>query len=513
MERRDALRGIAAMGVGLGGTPSGLLADIRRSGTAGGYPSPGVRTSSDERMVDATLTGAAVWLPAAAGGGEIRHDVSVRIEGSRIVDVSSGDPSGGGDTVDLSGHLLLPGLISGHTHVAGGSSTRGLIETGRSYARPLAIVEELLDDDDLDALTAYNLAELMRSGCTAQLEMSLSLRQARSYARVARRMGARGWVGGMIPGIGRLFPIWFGTDDDLAASEPATLTEIAENAEFARGLSRSGDGLVLGMMTPHAADTQTPASLAALAAAARDLGTGIHTHLSQGARETSAVRRRHGLTPTQWLERAGLMDGPFFGAHLTAPEWGIDAPILRARGAVYSTCPSAGGAGGATQPYPEALGAGLEVNVGIDTHGNDMIENLKLAVLFGQARAALLEDVPDAPPHRAPTAVDAVRGCTTVPADALGRPDLGRIEVGSSADLVAVDVQGLLVGSGSPPPEPLNNLLYANGHSVSWVCVDGRVQVSGGRWVGGDAVRITEDGGRVARRIWSLLEAEGWFDG
>jgi len=50
---------------------------------------------------------------------------------------------------------------------------------------------ERLSDDELDALTALNLAELLRSGCTTQVEMSLSLRQAESYVRVAERWGVR----------------------------------------------------------------------------------------------------------------------------------------------------------------------------------------------------------------------------------------------------------------------------------------------------------------------------------
>lgn len=510
MDRREAVKTLSGLGLAAGTGGPGLGAGRRGLRSDGVRRGPLPRTTSDDRVVDAVLTGASAWIAGPEGSGSIVHDVSLRIEGSRVVEVRRGTIEGL-DTIDLRGHLLLPGLISGHTHVAGGSSTRGLIETGRSYARPLLLVEELLDDDELDALTAYNLAELLRSGCTAQVEMSLSLRQARSYARVARRLGARGWVGGMIPGIGRLFPIWFGTDTDLEVSEAETLAEIDENLVFARTLSSDGDGLLAGMMTPHAADTHSPATLEAVAGAARELGTGIHTHLSQGARETETVLRRHGRTPTRWLEEAGLMDGPFFAAHFTSPDWTSDPEILRRRGAVYATCPSAGGAGGDTQPYPEALAAGLTVNVGIDTHGNDMIENLKLAVLYGQARAALLGRIPDAPPAQAPTVQDAVRGCTTGAADALRRPDLGRIEVGATADLVAVNLRGLLVGSGSPPPEPLNNLLYANGTAVSWVFVDGRVQVAGGAYVGGDADRIEREGGSVARRIWRTLEEEGWF--
>lgn len=465
-------------------------------------------TRGDGRVIDMVLRDASAWLDGSDGVPEVVHGVSVRIEGNLVVEVQRGQIAGG-DQIDLTGQLLLPGLISGHTHVAGGSSTRGLIEGGRSYARPLEIVENELDDDQLDALTAYNLAELLRSGCTAQVEMSMSLRQARSYARVAERLGARGWVGGMVPGIGRLFPIWFGNDEDLAASEEATLAEIGDNLDFARSLGRSG--LVQGMMTPHAADTHTPRTLAVIASAAVELGTGVHTHLSQGARETETILRRWGRTPTQWLSEAGLLEGPFFGAHFTAPDWDVDAPILRAAGAVYSTCPSAGGAGGATQPWPEAIAAGVAVNIGIDTHSNDMIENLKLAVLYGQARAALLSGNSGGPAVEAPTVHKAVHGCTAIAADALERPDLGRIERGAAADLVAVDVSGFLVGSGSAPPEPLHNLLYANGQAVRLVMTDGRPQVFDGVFVTEDPDRIVSEGGRVAQIIWSRLEEEGWF--
>jgi cytosine/adenosine deaminase-related metal-dependent hydrolase len=313
----------------------------------------------------------------------------------------------------------------------------------------------------------------------------------------------------MTPGIGRLFPIWFGTDEELEASEEATLSEIRDNLDFARSLGR--EGLVQGMMTPHAADTHTPRTLAAIASAAAELGTGVHTHLSQGARETETIRRRWGRTPTQWLSEAGLLDGPFFGAHFTAPDWEVDPPLLRDAGAVYSTCPSAGGAGGGTQPWPEALAAGVPVNIGIDTHSNDMVENVKLAVLYGQARASLLSPLAGGPEVEAPTMEQAVMGCTTVAADALRRPDLGRIEPGSAADLVAIDVSGFLVGSGSTPPEPLHNLLYASGQSVRLVMTDGRPQVLDGTFVAADPDRIVSDGGRVARMLWERLEGEGWF--
>ena len=406
--------------------------------------------------------------------------------------------------------LLMPGFISGHTHVCGGTPTRGIIEGGRSYNRALSLVETL-SDDDLDALTAFNLAELMLSGCTTQVEMSLTLRQAESYVRVAEAWGARGYPGPMLPGRMRLYAIWFREDDQvLFDSEPETLREIEAALNFGRHHHGSGDGRILPMMSPHACDTQTEATMVAIGKAAAELGTGVHIHLSQSPRETETVKRLWGMTPTQWCERHGFFDGPFFGAHMSGLDWAVDAPILRKHGAVFSHCPSAGGAGGRSMPFPEGLGHDIAVNIGIDTHSNDFLENLKLSVLYGQARYFLKQGQVDLP-LRMPTIEDAVRGATEVPAKALGREDLGRIGSGAKADLTAIDVGDYLVGGGALPPEPLNNLLYANGKSVHFTMTDGRIQVWDGRLMVADHDAVSERGGAVLAQIWHQLEEEDWF--
>ncbi len=62
-------------------------------------------------------------------------DASVRVRGDEIVDIVQGRMRGTARRVDASGQLLVPGFISGHTHVASGTPTRGIIEGGRSYQR------------------------------------------------------------------------------------------------------------------------------------------------------------------------------------------------------------------------------------------------------------------------------------------------------------------------------------------------------------------------------------------
>jgi len=461
---------------------------------------PGKQPPKGSYIIDAG------WILAHGDSGSyLVSGGSIRVKDDRIVEVTTEPLEGDGPRLSLPDQLLMPGLISGHTHVASATPTRGLIEGGRSYSRPIKLMDQL-SDQELDDLTAFNLAEVLKAGCTTQVEMSLSLRQAESYVRVAGAWGARGYPGGMIPGTSRLDSIWFRDDDQaLFDSVPGTLEEIAANLEFGKKYLNAHEGRIMPMMAPHATDTHTDETMSAIVEAADELGTGIHIHLSQRESETAAVRRLHdGMSPAQWLEKLGAFKGPFFGAHMMALDWDTDPEILKRNGAVYAHCPSAGGAGGATQPYPEALAAGIATNIAIDTHSNDLIENIKLAVIAGKTRAKLV----DAP---LPTIWAAVDGATVVAADGLRRPDLGRIAVGAKADFIALDLSDWLVGSGALPPEPLNNLLYANGSIVRHVAVDGRFLVFDGDLTVAKEDDVFARGAVVHKKLWKQLSDEGWF--
>ncbi|MDP5052763.1 MAG: amidohydrolase, partial [Congregibacter sp.] len=97
---------------------------------------------------------------------------------------------------------------------------------------------------------------------------------------------------------------------------------------------------------------------------------------------------------------------------------------------------------------------------------NDYVENLKLAVLYGQARHELLTELDAGRDSRRPTVWNAIEGATRIPAKGLRRDDLGAIKAGARADMISIEVSGMLNGTGALPPEPLNNLLYANGRMV-----------------------------------------------
>lgn len=447
------------------------------------------------------------------GDVELVADRSVVVQDGRIADIVEGRIAGDSPRIDMNGELLIPGMISGHTHVALGSATRGLIESGRSYGAPGVLLEGL-SRDDLDALTAYNLAEILLGGSTTQVEQSLSLTQAESYVRVAANWGVRGYPSGMLPNFAAMLPTWFSPDPNaLLESEAGTLAEIEAFRRWALTINGAEDGRILPMIAPHGPETQTPATLDATLEVAKELGTGIHTHLATIAGDTAKIRERWGKGPVQWIGDHGWYDVPVLGAHMGGWDAVSDAPYLAGNdNFTFVHCPSGAGAGasGGQQPFIEALGTGVNVAVGLDSHSNDLLENMKLAVLYGRVRHALIHQTSPVPVKR-PTVWDGIKAVTLTPANGLRRPDLGRIEVGALADLTSIDVSGFLVGGGAAGPEPLNNLLYASGPMVRNVMTQGHVQVRAGHLTVDDEAGILVRGAAVVRQIWERLSADGFF--
>jgi 5-methylthioadenosine/S-adenosylhomocysteine deaminase len=88
---------------------------------------------------------------------------------------------------------------------------------------------------------------------------------------------------------------------------------------------------------------------------------------------------------------------------------------------------------------------------------------------------------------------------------------LRRFTPGAKADFCTVDVSGLLVGNGTLPREPYNNLLYANGLSIRNVMTDGNWQVCDGNFIIEDESKVVARGGAVVQKVWAQLENEGFF--
>lgn len=115
-------------------------------------------------MADRTiLSGARVALPAG-----VVEDLTLTIEGPRI----AVGPASGGRTVDLSGHLVVPGFVDMHVHGGGGGSFSSaapeeclkVAETHRRHGTTSMVASTVTGDLDDLARQAGVLSELVEQG-------------------------------------------------------------------------------------------------------------------------------------------------------------------------------------------------------------------------------------------------------------------------------------------------------------------------------------------------------------
>ncbi len=470
------------------------------------------------------------WVLVPAGDKlDVLYDHDVVVKGDRIEEVRPRTASKD-RRIDARGQLLVPGFISGHTHTSPTVPTRGFVEenpsptmnpTGDRPRRGFLRVMEIMDDlseEDLDDVTAFSLAEMVRSGCTTQVEMSVSLKQMQSYVRIATKYGLRGYPGGMVPGMKRLLPVWNRKDQQaLEDSVKGTLEEIAQNLAYAKRINGSADGRIRPMMAPSVVPVHTRETFAAIKAAALELGNGIHIHVQAGFQKAhnKLVHDYWGKSECSVIVDEGLTrDVRLFGAHmLFLDDIAADmAKLKQGDNFTFAHCPAGAGAGvlASSQPYPEALAAGLNTSIGFDTHSSDYVENMKLAVMQGRGRAQLLNSTSKAKLIE-PTIWHGLESATRGGAKGLGRDDLGRIQAGAKADLVTIDLTSLLIGNGTPAREPWNNLMYANGLSVRNVMIDGAWKVFEGKLTFIDEATLIARGGAVVQKLWSRLEKDNFF--
>ena len=78
---------------------------------------------------------------------------------------------------------------------------------------------------------------------------------------------------------------------------------------FIRAHQGAHDGRIRGMLYPLQVDTCSPELFRATRKAADELGVGISTHVGQNLVEFHEMLRRHGKTPVELLDDAGLL-GP-----------------------------------------------------------------------------------------------------------------------------------------------------------------------------------------------------------
>ncbi|MGI9319448.1 MAG: TRZ/ATZ family hydrolase [bacterium] len=362
--------------------------------------------------------------------------------------------------VDLPQHALTPGLVNAHTH-----SSMTLL---RGYSDDLPLMEWLsqhiwpaeakwVNTEFVKAGTDLAIAEMIRSGTTCFNDMYFFPDIAASRCELA---GMRACVGMIVLD----FPtIWAGDAGEY----------ISKGLQVRDDLRHST--LVSVAFAPHAPYTVSNAPLEKVAVLAEELDCQIHIHVHETSHEIEESNARFGMRPLERLDQLGLVGPHLVAVHMTQL---LPAEIstLAERGVNVVHCPQSNlKLASGFCPVNSLLEQGINVAIGTDgaSSNNDLD-------MLGEMQSAALLAKTVAEDPAAMNAYHALYAATKAGAISLGlEHEIGSIEVGKSADLVAFDLSDPAT---QPVFHPVSQLVYsASRNQVSDVWIAGKKLLTDGK--------------------------------
>ena len=412
------------------------------------------------------------------------------IEGDTLVGVGSKDwiqsRFVGRRTMDLSGHMVLPGLINTHTHAAM-SCFRGLgddLPLHRWLYEVVFPVESANVSPELVYWgTLLSIVEMLKNGVTTFCDGYFF---EGSAARAALESGIRAVLGQGI--------LDFPTPDQ---PDPSRFRNLAEG--FIESFPRSS-GRLRPSLFCHAPYTCGPETLRWVKDLCRENGILFQIHLSETAAEVEDLVRKHGERPAFYLDRLSILDSMTLCAHgVWLDQNEVDLLALRGVG-VSHTAESNMKLGCGVAPVPQLLSAGVSVGLGTD----GCASNNNLDLFSEMDMVAKLHKVFQHDPTVCPAS--SVFGMATRGgAAALGWSDeIGSLEAGKKADLVAIRLDRPHL---TPLYDPISHLVYVvRGSDTRHVWVDGRQVVSDGHVLTVDEAEVMRNVAQFAWRIGRARE-------
>jgi len=423
-------------------------------------------------------------------------DADVLVEDGRIKTVGRLDGRTVGRSkataIDCTGLVILPGLVQAHIHLCQ-TLFRGLaddLSLENWLAKRIWPLEAAHTEGSIYASAMLGAAELLLGGTTAILDME-TVRHTGAAFEALESIGLRATVGKCLMD---------------APSNPAALRESADQAltESSDLCSRwhgAAGGRLRYCFAPRFAPSCTGPLLRAVSDLAEQAGAVIHTHAAETLAELDTVKRETGHDEIAYLDSVGISGPRSALAHCVWVDTDGIARLARQQTNVVH-CPSSNlKLGSGLAPVPEMLQAGCRVALGADgAPCNNRLD------AFAEMRLAALLHKPRLGPEVMPAA-QVLELATLGGARALGlESEIGSIEVGKRADLIALDLDG-------PHAQPdgadlVSRIVYsARAADVRHVVVDGRIVVRDGVLKTADLSKIRATANTEARRLAAAVSA------
>ena len=429
----------------------------------------------------------AAWVLPVDPQDSVLNDHAVVIAGGRIqallpsVEARRRYPTA--RELDLPEHLLIPGLVNAHTHTA--------MTLFRGLADDLPLMT-WLQDHIWPAEQRWVSPEMILAGSRlAALEMlqsgTVCCNDMYYFPEVTAHAMAEAGMRAVVGLILLDFPTVYAEGPDQYLRQGLALHDHYQ-----------GHPLIHTAFAPHAPYTVSDTSLARVRTLADELEVPIHIHLHETAAEIDQSLRDHGARPLRRLQRLDLLGPNLMAVHMTQVEE-EEIELLATTGTSVIHCPASQlKLASGFSPVARLREAGVNVALGTDgaasNNSLDMLGEMRLAALLAKGVAGSAAALP---------AHQALRMATLDGARALGlEEETGSLEVGKSADLVAIDLGH---ANTQPIHNPLSQLVYAaNRSQVRHVWVAGRQLLRDGQPTTLDSREILDEA-----RAWRARLAGG----
>lgn len=415
-------------------------------------------------------------------------------------------PTTADEVLDLSDHIVLPGLINTHHHFY--QTLTRVVPAAQNaklfnWLKTLYPIWARMTPEDIRLSTKTALAELALSGCTtASDHLYLFPNGSRLDDEIdaGREVGLRLHAsrGSMSLGESK-----GGLPPDSVVEDESDILKDSQRLIEAYHDPNPG-AMIRVILAPCSPFSVTPDLMRQSASLAREYGVQLHTHLAETQEEEVFCLEKFGFRPVAYMDTLNWIGKDVWFAHSVHVN---DAEIrmYAQTGCGVAHCPTSNmRLASGIAPILDMLEAGVNVGLGLDgsasNDGSNLLEEVRQTMLVARLRTGLRGDSPSeeaASPLM--TARQALEIATRGSAKVLGREDIGSLQSGKCADFFSVNLNRLDYAGALH--DPLAATIFCAPVRADYTVVGGEYVVKDGQLLTVDLSQLVESHNQAARKL------------
>jgi len=415
-------------------------------------------------------------------------------------------PTQADEVLDLSGHIILPGLVNTHHHFYQ-TLTRAVPAAQDAnlfnWLKTLYPIWARMTPEDIFISTQTALAELALSGCTSASD---HLYLFPNGSRLDDEIAAAGEMGVRIQasrGSMSLGESKGGLPPDSVVDTESNILRDSQRLIETYHDPKPG-AFVQIVLAPCSPFSVTGELMKQSAKLAREYKVHLHTHLAETEDEQAFCLQKFGYRPVPYMQSVDWVGEDVWFAHAVYVD-NEEVKTFASHGCGVAHCPSSNmRLASGIAPIKEYLAAGVKVGLGVDgsasNDGSHLLAEVRQAMLLARLKEGItgfsLSNDPDRKLMTARTALEmATRGGAAV----LGRSDIGSLEAGKCADFFAVDLNRLDYAGALH--DPVSAVVFCHPVRADHTVVGGRFIVKEGRLIPVDERKLVDKHNQAAKRL------------